>query len=407
MKRVLLWAVLIVAAAGLSGMLLQHPGELVLSWDDYVVRTSLPVALLAMAGAVLLLYGLISLTRWLWHLPARWRERRRLKRQLKAESGMETGLLAGEEGNWAAAEKALARSARLARNSTFYWLGAARMAHQQQAWDRRDAYLKKAREDAPEAYDIIALAEARMLRENDPARALNLLQSLIAQGHDKPAILAEYAQLLAQQKQWATLQALLPQLRKKKALPPDTLDQLTREVLRNRLSEAGTLDALHALWTGLDRHWQQDPEVAAAYVRRHMALGDEQGLAGLVERLLKRHWHPALVHLYGRLTSSDALRRLQTAERWLKKHPDDPVLLLTLGRLACQARVWGQSQHYLKQSLERRPALETFSALAECLESEGDAEKAAQISRDLLKRLQRSHKALPASVLPEQEERSA
>ena len=407
MKRVLLWALLVIAAAGVSVMLIQHPGEILLSWDDYIVRTSLPVALLALTGSVLLLYALISLTRWLWHLPTRWRERRRLKRQLKAESGMEIGMLAGEEGNWAAAEKALARSARLARNGTFYWLGAARMAHQQKAWDRRDAYLKKAREDAPEAYDIIALAEARMLRENDPLRALNLLQSLIAQGHDKAAILAEYAQLLAQQKQWATLQALLPRLREKKALPPDTLDQLTREVLRNRLAETDTLEALHALWTGLDRRWQQDPDVAAAYVRRHMELGDEQGLAGLVERLLQRHWHPALVYLYGRLKAPDALKRLQTAERWLKKHADDPVLLLTLGRLACQARVWGQSQHYLQQSLEQRPALETVSALAECVESEGDAEKAALIARDLLKTLQHNHRALPASVLPEQEETSA
>jgi hypothetical protein len=53
----------------------------------------------------------------------------------------------------------------------------------------------------------------------------------------------------------------------------------------------------------------------------------------------------------------DPARQLQTAEGWLKDHPQDASLLLTLGRLSLQNRLWGKARDYLESSLrmERNP----------------------------------------------------
>ena len=56
---------------------------------------------------------------------------------------------------------------------------------------------------------------------------------------------------------------------------------------------------------------------------------------------------------------------------------ENPVLLLTLGRLACQSQLWGLGQSYLKESLKLQPQVETFHSLAQCYEAEGKDSQAA------------------------------
>ena len=39
------------------------------------------------------------------------------------------------------------------------------------------------------------------------------------------------------------------------------------------------------------------------------------------------------------------------AENWLVQHPQDPVLLLTLGRLCRHQQLWGKAEDYLQRAL--------------------------------------------------------
>jgi hypothetical protein len=66
---------------------------------------------------------------------------------------------------------------------------------------------------------------------------------------------------------------------------------------------------------------------------------------------LKRKYDSHLARLYGLVRGSDPARQLQTAEGWLKEHPADPSLLLTLGRLCLQNSLWGKARDYLESSL--------------------------------------------------------
>lgn len=96
-------------------------------------------------------------------------------------------------------------------------------------------------------------------------------------------------------------------------------------------------------------------------VEARLAAGDEQGRAlqalyqdishgrdelAPVEATCDRPdgegWNAELAALYGRIAR---------AEDWLRQHPRDPGLLLTLGRLCLQQRLWGKAQSDLEVSL--------------------------------------------------------
>ena len=49
---------------------------------------------------------------------------------------------------------------------------------------------------------------------------------------------------------------------------------------------------------------------------------------------LKNDWNETLVVLYGCIQSDDPKAQLSAAEKWLRKHPHDAILLRMLGKLS-------------------------------------------------------------------------
>ena len=54
-------------------------------------------------------------------------------------------------------------------------------------------------------------------------------------------------------------------------------------------------------------------------------------------------------------TAATPCASIERAESWLKQHPDDAALLLTLGRLCAQQELWGKAQSYLDASIAVEP----------------------------------------------------
>ena len=63
--------------------------------------------------------------------------------------------------------------------------------------------------------------------------------------------------------------------------------------------------------------------------------------------------------------------RFERAERWLREHAEDPLLLATLGRLCMAAELWGKAQNYLEASLSFGPSRAAHLELARLAEREG------------------------------------
>ena len=135
----------------------------------------------------------------------------------------------------------------------------------------------------------------------------------------------------------------------------------------------------------------------AVYAEQLRQLGAEAGAEELLRHFLTQHYDTALVRLYGLLRGRDPGKQLQVAEGWLKQHPQDAGLLLTLGRLCLHGQLWGKAKDYLESSLafERHP--ETCAELARLLAQLGELERSNGLYQEGLRLLDAR---LCAPILP-------
>ena len=388
MKLIFIWAAVFFTSTVLATLTLYDKGHVAMIWGDWVIETSLSFALVAGLIGFVVSYLTLRFLMNVWHFPDYWQNRRRIKRYNKAQNTMATGMIALEYGDWHKAEKQLIKSAQHSENGLVHYLSAAKMANNQQANDRCQQYLTQAREEYPEEATTIGLVEARLLADRQPEVALTILETLHEQHPKQKTVLAEYAQGLRQLKQWEALHALLPQLKRTAAVDRTELAQMEMAIWAGKLAQSTSEEVLDDLWSQLSRRQKRTPELLAEFVEQRLGWQQEVGLELLIEKSLNTQWSDRLVYQYGRLTLGPAFERLKKAEKWLTNQPENPVLLLSIGRLACCSQMWGLGQSYLKKSLNLQPEIETFHALAQCYEAEGEDDQAALIYKQAILQLE-------------------
>ena len=90
------------------------------------------------------------------------------------------------------------------------------------------------------------------------------------------------------------------------------------------------------------------------------------------------------MQLYGLVKAPNAAAQLQTAEEWLAQQGDNPVLLLTLGRLALLNKAPGKARDYLEKSILLRGPLEAYQELGALLEQAGEHDRAMELCQRAL-----------------------
>jgi HemY protein len=92
----------------------------------------------------------------------------------------------------------------------------------------------------------------------------------------------------------------------------------------------------------------------------------------LIREALDAQWSSELVSLYAECDDADdALERIDHCERWLRAHPHDAALLLTLGRLCAARGLWGKATSFLDASLSIQPTRRGHIAAAQLYERVG------------------------------------
>lgn len=388
MRLIVIWAVVFFIASALATLMLYDNGRVSMVWGDWVLETSLSFMLAFILAIIAIGYVVVQLVMFLWHLPQNIAQRRQMKRYSSAQNSMHEGLLALEYGDWQKAEKLLIKSAKHSESGLVHYLSAAKMAHNQGICERRDYYLREAREAYPEEYVVIGLVEARLLQADSPEDSIALLKALFEDNSKNPAVVRELANGYRLTEQWNALEELIPSIKKSKAIVRDDLWTLERQLMAGKLTLCQNYDELQTYWQSLSKKHQFESEILAEYVEQSMSFGQENSLKELIEKSLGKLWNDRLVYQYGRLTLGPAFERLKIAEKWQQGREDNPVLLLTLGRLACQSQMWVMAQNYLKKSLQLYPQLETFHALASCYEAEGKTSQAALIYKEAIESLE-------------------
>ena len=331
----------------------------------------------------------------------------RLHRTRRVRQASEQGMLDLAEGRWARAQRQLTRAAEADSQPLMYYLGAARAASKLGDHEQSDALLERALNKQPQAELAIALTHAELQRNRgDSEAALQTLQAMRERHPGHHLVLRQLQRLYLQRQEWSALLGLLPELRKEKALPAAELDELERETWRGRLAEVGdggleqgeaALSSLHKAWNHLSASLRHEPELIATYVEQLRRLGAQQEAEEVLRSALKRGYDSRLARFYGVLRGADPARQLQTAEHWLKQHPQDPALLLTLGRLSLQNQLWGKARDYFESSLKLERHPETCAELARLLAQLGELERSNQL---LLESLGLLHQGLPSLPQP-------
>ncbi|MDM9650030.1 heme biosynthesis HemY N-terminal domain-containing protein [Pseudomonas wenzhouensis] len=410
MKR-LLWLLLLLAiAAGLYLLSLAieaDRGYVLFAYQGFRYQSGL-WAFLGLLVVVVVLYYLIKWTLRLLLSSTRlanpWS---RLHRNRRVRLASEQGMLDLAEGRWARAQRQLTRAAEADSQPLMYYLGAARAANKLGQYEQSDALLERALNRQPQAELAIALTHAELQRNRgDSEAALQTLQAMRERHPGHHLVLRQLQRLYLQRQDWSALLGLLPELRKEKALPAAELDELERKTWRGRLAEVGdggleqgeaALSSLHKAWNHLSASLRHEPELIATYVEQLRRLGAQQEAEEVLRSALKRGYDSRLARFYGVLRGADPARQLQTAEHWLKQHPQDPALLLTLGRLSVQNQLWGKARDYFESSLKLERHPETCAELARLLAQLGELERSNQL---LLESLGLLHQGLPSLPQP-------
>lgn len=385
MRLLLLSILALVCTVALALFASKDPGYVLMAHSNWSVEISLTLFVIALLITLFLLNLVFRSTLNVWHLPDRlhaWNSQRKTNR---ARRTTQQGLISLAEGHWAKAEKELIRYAGDSDIPLLNYLTAARAAQQQYADDRRDHYLSQAHHSMPNAELAVGLTQAEVqLSHGQLEQALATLMHLKSVAPKHEHVLYLLKRLYEQLEEWDELLVLLPELRKRKALEPAEADRLERKVQKNRMlriARTGNLEKLQKVWSEMPKLQRHEPGLVTCYVEQLNKLGQQAKSEQLIRETLNLHWDNDLVRIYGNIEDVDPARQLTRAEEWLKQHPDNPELLLALGRLALQNQLWGKARSYLEASLGAEQRAETYCELGSLLSQLDEEERAAECYR--------------------------
>jgi HemY protein len=236
MRGAVIVALVLVAGGLLAHVMLADPGYVAIRAGRSLFETTVPVFVLVLAAGHLVASA----------LSRTFASRRRIaqlraeRRRRKARDDTQRGLLDLAAGQWKRAEELLSRAATDADSPAANYLVAARAADLLDATDRRDEWLARAQEEAPEARAaaLVTLAEMQMRRGQDEP-ALLTLEQLDASGDLNSRGLELMARLCQKLGRNERLRELGPRLLSAKELPEDQVNELLAQVRLAEIRAAG------------------------------------------------------------------------------------------------------------------------------------------------------------------------
>lgn len=373
------WILLLVIIAAVAAFgwhwVAEDPGYVLVRFRGITAQTSLLAAVILL----LLAWVLLSL---LWRV-ARWpfgafsRRHRRLSQQRLAE-----GLVALMEGRHSEAERDLSRASKLDTLRGPALLAAAEASSRRGEHGRALESLDEAAQVAPRAARVL---RARVLRRDGrPAEALTLLTPEADSGNLSPGGWREYALAALASGDTRRAREALEPLQKSGVVGVRAYNALETLVLVASLNAASDGAVLNTLWSQLPKAQRRAPAVVDAYARKAARFGLVLPAMDEVESALRREWSSQLVETYGTLPGGDLEARLRRAEAWQDGHPNDPSLLLALGRMCVRLAQWGKARQYLERALALAPTASAWEALGDTYAGLDDAALAQRCYRNAI-----------------------
>jgi HemY protein len=374
--KTFLWVLALFAiAVGVVVAARYNAGYVLVAFSGYKIELSLNLAATLLVLGFGVVYVLSRAIAGMLALPSEVREFHESRRIEVGRADFMKGLQAFFEGRYGRAEKAAAAALDHGYAPALSAVVAARAAHETRAFDARDRYLGRIDDtDSDEDYLRRITQTELLLDEHRYLDALSVLGQ-IREGHTAALRLELKAQQLA--RNWDRVEALLPQLDKRRVYDPLVLHQLRRTATAELLKrKALDVPRLREAWQRLPDELRRDDLVARTGAECFINLGERNEARRIIEASLDTQWDSQLALLYAETSGDETVAQIQKAEAWLPAHSRDATLLLTLGRLCTHAELWGKARSYFDASIAVEPSHSAHLALAD-LDRREDREDAA------------------------------
>ncbi|MCG8325773.1 MAG: hypothetical protein MI673_09660 [Thiotrichales bacterium] len=356
-------------------------GVLIMTFGDWTLQTSTNFFLLACGFIFIVLYFSIRLVVRLIRLPRQYSSYRDKKNLIRSDHYLANGMMAMIEGDWHGAERAFDKGTRFSRSPQLNYIGAARAAQKQGQLDRRDEYLRLAHHHAPGKSPAAGIAQAQLfIEQHQSEQALAVLNDLRSRYPKQLEVKYLLLDLYTRMEEWRPVIELLREMKSIKQTDPDRIRSQQLQAYAGLLKQAGDSGddkVLARTWISIPKKFRRELYLIEAYVVQRIRFPDHFDAEIQIRNILKTRWDETLVRLYGFVRGHDPMQQLDFAEDLLRKRARDPVLLITLGRLCLQNKLWGKARMYFEECLSIKPSPELYRELAALLERLGEKEGAA------------------------------
>jgi len=376
--KYLVWVLGLFAAAVALAVTSHNAAYVLLVYPPYRIEISFILFVILLIGSFAFFYAVVRITNATLNMPVYVQKFRQQRSQAKTRELLDGVLSAYFEGRYGAAERAAVRAMESGETSALHPIIAARSAHELHEFEKRDAYLNAA--DGKSIGDStmrLMTGTKFMLDQRNPREALKVLQQLSDSGV-KGHVGALNLELKAQQQagNWDEVLRVLEQLEKRDSIDATSAEQLHQQAWMEIIRQQQGLSALTACLKSIPAKYKQLSKIAAAAAQTLIQHEGHQLAQQLLTDNLNAQWSSDLAVLYGDCGAGDLVAQIDQAEKWLTQHTQDAGLLLALGKLCLQQRLWGKAQNYLEASISINPSYAAYIALGQLSERLGKADEA-------------------------------
>ncbi|GAB4223439.1 MAG: heme biosynthesis HemY N-terminal domain-containing protein [Gammaproteobacteria bacterium] len=353
MKKLIIIFLLLLATTWAGLALQSDTGYVLIAYKRWTLEATLATAVLSVILLALLLLIIMQSSWSIWTLNQRWHVWFTQRRQHRAQSLTQQGLIALGQAQWREAEKQLIQAVNLAETPLMNFLAAACAAQFQGNLSRRNRYLSQANIKCPQAEFAIDIVQANLhIVADEIEQALIVLQRLQQRAgkHVHPIVLWQLARLYQERGDWRNLQVLLPYLDGNLMLNKHYFQSLQITTYSKCLLAATNSQELAKYWQDIPRELCQQSSVVFVYCQQLIRYGELSQAEQVILKFLKKQWDEALMSMYCNLELDNVKQRITVAEGWLKNHTS-ATLLLNLGKLYLRLHLWGKAQNYFEKSI--------------------------------------------------------
>lgn len=382
-KQITVFLLLALIITVIALVLMREPGYAVFSYADTSIKINLVKLYFVSVVFFIVLYFTLRLFAKLLHLPAQIRTQRRKKTCLEIMQAMESSITNVCLHDWEMAIKTSTRHIQESPIKRGQHILTAYCAHQAGHHGMRNTHLHNLRMLDESDHTVCSLDAEYMLADGKPEKAIMLLKdSSLDNVNDLTTLTRAYLTVTDTNELEQVLPKLYLETKNSKQVSSTIIDGLFYLIefyQRNKLA-----DSLADLWKTYSAPMLANSALLDRYITALYQCHQDILAEQIIVSVLEDDWSEELIQKFSQLNIDNIEQRIQQAKQWLNEHKNSAGLLLTLGRLHKQQKLWGPAKSYLEASLSRQPLVATYAELAEIHEQLNELGDARRCSKKAL-----------------------